>query len=815
MKKQIAIILSLTLALSMLLSLLPVSAVSYDWSSGNLPENWREEYDVYSNEDTITATDVLAPVNPNASQEAKNLLAYMCTLTDSQNFLIGQFDIAGDDVTYQTIKKEFGLEPAMYSCHYKVDNTMPTFEGDTAVITNSSMTIIDEEQKTALLKSHYDNGNILLLHSDSAPREICSKLAIQKGLYESEANCVMELDATNPDRDMQVYAVWVRYQESVMAVLKNLEAAGVKAYLWRPWVEFNYHEFSGTEEMGYMAFTRVFQQTVQIAVDAGLTGFLSTYSPGCWGTTVNRNPGNRYVDVYAATMYSEKEQLGNLHANQYSNYDWYVKTGKPIGFAEFSCRSGEFAAVQARGSWFTLMEDLTSYWPNACWFNIWGGLHYSLGNDNGGANGNDDGGLFLDNPFTLHLGEIADYRTGVIQAPGVAQVFTAADTYQGLEERSYTAADLKALGLSMKDMCALRVNTGYAVTFYESSNCTGDGWGYAVSQYALDPQVTGKYKSLTVAAVANTALNKNQIYGSVNDDNAWKANDGAPSVWSGDANVLNDQAEPGTAWLMVDLDEAHTITRYVLKNAGYAGQADAYNTRDFQLQYSLDGENWVTVDTVTGNTASQVSRNIQPVTARYFRLLITGPNSSNIETERGVVTVSEFELFGVPAGLLSESEDQPEEDESSDAEESPEDEEPAPDDQPEDEDRPADDEEGSSEELPADPDTSVDEEVSDDTSDDITDNSWTDDGDEWMDEDTDSTDEDTDSTDEGDDLTSDDTSEEEDDGGKKKPIKVITTELYFPWWAWVLIAVGVAAAVAVVVILLVRRKKKAQETPAE
>lgn len=781
MKTFMTTALSLLLALFMLLTVLPVTAMSYDWSDGTVPENWLEEYSVYSNEDTITATNILDPVNPNASREARNLYAYLCTLTDSQNYLIGQFDIQGDDVTYQSIKNDFGLEPAMYSCHYKVarDDSgilMPTFAVDsngkeTAEITNDSMTIIDEGQKSALLKAHYDNGNILLLHSDSAPREVCSKLAVQKGIYDSEADCIAQLDATNPDRDMQVYAVWMRYQESVMAVLKNLEASGVNAYLWRPWVEFNYHDFSGTNEAGYMAFTRVFQQTVQMAVDAGLTGFLATYSPGCWGTTVTRNPGNEYVDVYAATMYSEKEQLGNLHANQYSNYDWYVKTGKPIGFAEFSCRSGADAALQARGSWYTLLEDMTSYWPNACWFNIWGGLHYSLTNDEGGANGNDDGGLFLDNPFTLHLGEIVDYQTGVIQAPGVAQVFVDKDTYIGLEERSYTAADLKALGLSLKDMCALRINTGYVVTLYENADCTGNSCGYAVSQTGVDATAAKKYKSLTVSAAVNAALNKYEIYGSVNDGDAWKANDGYASAWSGDVNSPENRAEAGTAWLYIDLDDVYTITRYVLKSAGFAGRQDVYNTRDFQLQYSVDGQTWVTVDTVAGNTASQVSRHINAVTARYFRLLITGPNSSSVVSEQGVVTVAEFELYGVSAGMLSSA---------------------------------------VGPEGGTFPDGTVSDDESLDDSDgtDVTGDDDSPLGQDGIDDITDGIVGDMDDDDATNDSSSDDDKDETTTKRKKKVITTIVVGL--PWWAWVLIAVA-ASGVVVFVIIIIRRKKRRQK----
>ena len=50
------------------------------------------------------------------------------------------------------------------------------------------------------------------------------------------------------------------------------------------------------------------------------------------------------------------------------------------------------------------------------------------------------------------------------------------------------------------------------------------------------------------------------------------------------------------------------------------------------------------------------------------------------------------------------------------------------------------------------------------------------------------------------------------DGGKKKPIKIVTTEVYFPWWAWVLVGVGVlAVAGAVVLFVVLTKHKKAKQ----
>lgn len=631
--------------LTLLLSAVPAAAL-YDWKDGELPEEWTHILD----ESEVSATDILAPVNPNASREAKNLYAYLSSLTDSQTFLTGQFDIQNTDSIWQRTVKEYGIEPALYSCRYVVDVSEPVFDTENPTrILSSTMEFQEPETVNGLLLQHYEKGNVLLVHSDSAPREICGDLVVQKGKYTSSANAVIELDATNPDRDLQAYALWMKYQTQLIACLRALEDSGVKAYMWRPWIEFNYKDFNGVTEEGYAAFTRVFQQTVQMLIDAGLTGFLVTYSPGSKSNTIERNPGNEYVDVYAATLYSEPELLGGVAGTTCPNYSWYVKTGKPIGFSEYSCRDGVVAVCQsqARASWFTLLQSTMANWPRISWVNGWADSNYSmLDNRHAPEDGNDDGLAFLSSPFTLNLPDVVDYRSGVLEAPGLVQLYCEGkESRQGLEECSYTAQELKKMGITLSDLQDLRINEGYSITFYSGDDLTGESWQYAEAVKNIPSATAAKFRSCKVSAFDNLAL---EAYAFDADDSnaAWKVCDGVTSVWESRVNPAT-----GNTWVALEFENLKKVYSYTVKTASYAGRLSMYNVRDFQLQYSMDGRTWITLDTVTGNTASQVTRTVSsPVAAPYYRLLVTGANSASVASERDVVNIAELELYGIYAG---------------------------------------------------------------------------------------------------------------------------------------------------------------------
>ena len=630
--------------LALLLSALPAAAL-YDWQDGTLPEGWTHITD----ESEVTATDILAPVNPHASREAKNLYAYLASLTDSQTFLTGQFDVQNTDDIWRRTVEQLGVEPALYSCRYMVDTSKPAFDtAEGTGITGTTMSFTDAATVNRLLLKHYEKGNVLLVHADSAPPEICGALLVEKGKYTDHTDAIMELDATNPERDMQAYALWRKYQSQLVASLQALEDSGVRAYMYRPWIEFNYNNFNGVTEEGRAAFTRVFQQTVQMLIDARLTGFLVTYSPGHKSNTIDRNPGNAYVDVYAATLYSEPELLGAVSGSGCPNYSWYVKTGKPIGFAEYSCRDGvpSECQAQARGSWYTLLQSTMENWSRISWVNGWADNNYSmLDNRQMPEDGNDDGIAFVNSPFTLNLPDVADYRSGVQEAPGLVQLYCAGEqSRRGLEERRYTAQDLKEQGISLTQLRDLRVNEGYCVTFYSGDDLTGTVWQYAEAVKNIPAETAAQFRSCAVAPLENLALEA-VAFDADDSSTAWKVNDSIPTVWES-----RIQTDSGNTWVALEFERPARIFSYTVKSAGYAGRLSMYNVRDFQLQYSPDGKEWTTLNTVVGNTGSQVSHTLRAVTAPYYRLLITGANSATVASERDLVNIVELELYGVYSG---------------------------------------------------------------------------------------------------------------------------------------------------------------------
>ena len=85
---------------------------------------------------------------------------------------------------------------------------------------------------------------------------------------------------------------------------------------------------------------------------------------------------------------------------------------------------------------------------------------------------------------------------------------------------------------------------------------------------------------------------------------------------------------PGDKWVTIDLMDTYVISQFEIYHAGVAEQL-GYNTIDFQLQVSMDGENFDTVVDIEGNTDSITEHSISPTEARYVRLYITNAGSDN------------------------------------------------------------------------------------------------------------------------------------------------------------------------------------------
>ena len=198
------------------------------------------------------------------------------------------------------------------------------------------------------------------------------------------------------------------------------------------------------------------------------------------------------------------------------------------------------------------------------------------------------------------------------------------------------------MGFSAETLGSFHVNRGFGIQFYTADNGQGEYWGYANSLKNVRGIGGGKaIRSIRITRQRNAALSEDAMaYASDNDEEAIKAIDGVGSRWSGTG---------APAWLMIDLGKGYTVNRYVVRHAGASGEPMGFNTRDFRFQYSVDGENWITVDTITDNTGNITDRYVTPFTARYVRLLITKPNSMT-GRDAAVSTIAEFEVYGIDSG---------------------------------------------------------------------------------------------------------------------------------------------------------------------
>ena len=94
-------------------------------------------------------------------------------------------------------------------------------------------------------------------------------------------------------------------------------------------------------------------------------------------------------------------------------------------------------------------------------------------------------------------------------------------------------------------------------------------------------------------------------------------------------------------FLQVDLGHTVEVGRFVVEHAGAGGDDFNLNTRDFNIQVSLDGTNFQTVATVTGNIQSITTHDIRPTQARFVRLNIVPAEG----TKAAAANIYELEIF--------------------------------------------------------------------------------------------------------------------------------------------------------------------------
>jgi len=116
-------------------------------------------------------------------------------------------------------------------------------------------------------------------------------------------------------------------------------------------------------------------------------------------------------------------------------------------------------------------------------------------------------------------------------------------------------------------------------------------------------------------------------------DNPNILRDGTPvTVWEDNSSQEK--------WVTFDFGDSFNIYRYVIRHAGDSGMDQQFNTSDYRVLVSTDGQNWTTIDTYKKNTVNVTDIEFDTVAARYVKIIIDKPGAD------GVARIADVEIYG-------------------------------------------------------------------------------------------------------------------------------------------------------------------------
>ncbi|MBC8160154.1 MAG: glycoside hydrolase family 92 protein [Roseiflexaceae bacterium] len=175
----------------------------------------------------------------------------------------------------------------------------------------------------------------------------------------------------------------------------------------------------------------------------------------------------------------------------------------------------------------------------------------------------------------------------------------------------------------------LRLTLGSSATSWGSAPSTNQPPSYGATPVAT-PTDIAQGKTTT----ASSECGSNEIAANTTDDND-------ATKWCAGGT--------GAVWLKVDLGANATLNSFVVRHAGYGAENVAWNTRDYQIQWSAngsDGGTWNTLVDTTDNVGSISTHTISSIDARWVRLNITKGQQNGATTAR----IYAFEIYGTGGG---------------------------------------------------------------------------------------------------------------------------------------------------------------------
>lgn len=282
--------------------------------------------------------------NKNASEAAQRRLAFLMDLScdKTPGVLSGQNaghgseitndeNLMGYNKTFGALYRQTGKTPAVIGIDYEHDRIFTPEE-----LREANSVLISHAQKGGLVTINWAPISPWLNDETDLQNRPGNWQDTRASALGGKADYINLSELLDPTTN--VHAIWIRKLDRVAAALDELQQEGV-VVMWRPLQEMNGHWFwwGNTRPMNdpdeYIALWRHMHR--YFSGEKKLNNLLWVFSPNKSlriGLTVNRPalwayPGDEVVDIVAGTLYSNSLTL--------PDYEAFVKTGKPLGIAEY------------------------------------------------------------------------------------------------------------------------------------------------------------------------------------------------------------------------------------------------------------------------------------------------------------------------------------------------------------------------------------------------------------------------------------------------------------------------------------------------
>jgi predicted alpha-1,6-mannanase (GH76 family) len=148
-----------------------------------------------------------------------------------------------------------------------------------------------------------------------------------------------------------------------------------------------------------------------------------------------------------------------------------------------------------------------------------------------------------------------------------------------------------------------------------------------------------------VAAVRSSSMNHAVGARASSSDASCSPTEGPINAIDGSSRMNGKWCATGGAdrTLLLDLGADRSVVGFRVRHAGAGGEDSTWNTRDFEILTSTDGQAFAPAVVVTGNTADVTTHGIPPTTVRYVRLHVTNAQTA---TDLVATRIYELEVFG-------------------------------------------------------------------------------------------------------------------------------------------------------------------------